>query len=74
MPAATISESPPSSNDSDSHVLAIMEDSQYPALSFNDYSEKPLSEQLEAIAVVGMGKCGENWRFFFFFLLDDSFS
>ncbi|KAK0616599.1 KR domain-containing protein [Immersiella caudata] len=28
---------------------------EYPAASFPDYSEKPLSEQLEPIAVVGMG-------------------
>lgn len=43
-----------SSDNSDSDVLAI-EDSQYPAPLFNFYSEKPLSEQLEPIAVVGMG-------------------
>ena len=28
---------------------------EYPAMSFPGYSEKPLSEQLEPIAVVGMG-------------------
>lgn len=56
-----------SSDISDSHVLAI-EDSQYPAQSFNDYSEKPLSEQLEAIAVVGMGMLKKSA------LLDNSLS
>jgi hypothetical protein len=35
---------------------SIIDDLQYPALSFPGYSEKPLSEQLEPIAVVGMGK------------------
>lgn len=30
---------------------------QYPAASFPGYAEKPLNEQLEPIAVIGMGKC-----------------
>lgn len=34
----------------------VLEDFEYPALSFPSYAEKPLSEQLEPIAVVGMGK------------------
>jgi hypothetical protein len=34
----------------------VLEDMQYPALSFPGYSEKPISKQLEPIAVIGMGK------------------
>jgi hypothetical protein len=34
----------------------IHDDLSYPALSFPGYGEKPLSEQLEPIAVVGMGE------------------
>ncbi len=34
----------------------VIDDIEYPALSFPGYSEKPLGEQLEPIAVVGMGK------------------
>jgi hypothetical protein len=34
----------------------IVNDDAYAANSFPGYSEKPLSEQLEPIAVVGMGK------------------
>lgn len=33
-----------------------VDDHSYPALSFPGYAEKPLSEQLEPIAVIGMGK------------------
>lgn len=33
----------------------VIDDVEYPALSFPGYAEKPLSEQLEPIAVVGMG-------------------
>lgn len=33
----------------------VMDDGEYPAVNFPGYSEKPLSEQLEPIAVVGMG-------------------
>ena len=33
----------------------IVYDDEYPAVSFPDYHEKPLSQQLEPIAVVGMG-------------------
>ena len=29
----------------------------YPAAAFPGYAEKPLNEQLEPIAVVGMGEC-----------------
>ena len=36
--------------------LAIVSDEEYAANFHDDYSEKPLSEQLEPIAVVGMGK------------------
>lgn len=35
----------------------VLQDLQYPALSFPGYSEKPISKQLEPIAVVGMGEC-----------------
>lgn len=38
----------------DSHS-GVMENFEYPALSFPGYSEKPLSEQLEPLAVVGLG-------------------
>ncbi len=34
----------------------IVDNDNYPALSFPDYAEKPLTEQLEPIAVIGMGK------------------
>ena len=34
----------------------IIDDNDYVALDFEGYAEKPLSEQLEPIAVVGMGK------------------
>ena len=34
----------------------IIENDDYPALSFPGYSEKPLTEQLQPIAVIGMGK------------------
>ena len=42
----------------DDHVdsAQIINNENYPALSFPDYAEKPLVEQLEPIAVVGMGK------------------
>ncbi|KAL5371652.1 hypothetical protein DPSP01_014110 [Paraphaeosphaeria sporulosa] len=33
----------------------VIDDAAYPAVSFPDYAEAPLSEQLEPIAVVGMG-------------------
>lgn len=35
--------------------LQVMDDVNYPAVRFPGYSEKPLSQQLEPIAVVGMG-------------------
>lgn len=34
----------------------IIDSNDYPALPFPGYTEKPLNEQLEPIAVVGMGK------------------
>lgn len=37
----------------------VIDDAAYPAVSFPDYAEAPLSEQLEPIAVVGMGKLHE---------------
>ena len=40
----------------------VIDDVEYPALSFPGYAEKPLSEQLEPIAVVGMGNNGEGYR------------
>lgn len=33
--------------------------SDYPAVTFPDYAEKPLDEQLEPIAVIGMGKLNQ---------------
>lgn len=36
--------------------------SDYPAVNFPDYAEKPLDEQLEPIAVVGMGKSEYSLR------------
>ncbi|KAK8029899.1 polyketide synthase [Apiospora rasikravindrae] len=36
-------------------VSSVGSDDEYPALSFPGYAEKPLDEQLEPIAVVGMG-------------------
>ncbi|KAI4159807.1 MAG: hypothetical protein LQ342_006318 [Letrouitia transgressa] len=48
-----------SSSDGQRRSLAgsnqIVDDDEYPAVSFPGYAEKPLSEQLEPIAVVGMG-------------------
>jgi len=38
----------------------IISDAKYAAASFLNYSEKPLSEQLEPIAVVGMGKTSSS--------------
>jgi hypothetical protein len=35
---------------------AILDQDDYAAKSFPEYAEKPLEEQLEPIAVVGMGK------------------
>ncbi|MCJ1261266.1 hypothetical protein MMC22_001130 [Lobaria immixta] len=60
MPALISEQRPPGSlkdvaSDGDSIHLRIVEDFEYPAMSFAGYSEKPLSEQLEPIAVVGMG-------------------
>lgn len=49
-----------SSSDGQRRSLAgpnqIVDDDEYPAVSFPGYAEKPLSEQLEPIAVVGMGQ------------------
>ncbi|KMU81132.1 lovastatin nonaketide synthase [Coccidioides immitis RMSCC 3703] len=44
-----------SSNDHYSSVTSVVSDYEYPASSIPGYGEKPLSEQLEPIAVVGMG-------------------
>ena len=46
------------SNDDSSSISStgLHDDLSYPALSVPDYGEKPLSEQLEPIAVVGMGE------------------
>lgn len=40
----------------------IIDPEDYPAVNFPGYSEKPLNEQLEPIAVIGMGK--DNIRTF----------
>jgi hypothetical protein len=55
MPASTRHQSSSGSSEDSSSQFRFSEDSEYPALSFADYSEKPISEQLEPIAVVGMG-------------------
>lgn len=39
----------------------IVNDLDYAAISFPGYAEKPLSEQLEPIAVVGMGKSSHQY-------------
>ncbi|EER28768.1 polyketide synthase, putative [Coccidioides posadasii C735 delta SOWgp] len=44
-----------SSKDDYSSVTSVVSDYEYPASSIPGYGEKPLSEQLEPIAVVGMG-------------------
>jgi hypothetical protein len=41
----------------------VVDDVDYPALSFPGYAEKPLGEQLEPIAVVGMGKHARSLSF-----------
>ena len=50
------SSSDDSSIDSRAHGSQIIDNDNYPALSFPGYTEKPLDEQLEPIAVVGMGE------------------
>ena len=40
--------------------LQIFDDSEYPGQSLPGYKERPLSQQLELIAVVGMGKLAMN--------------
>jgi hypothetical protein len=60
MPGLTFDRS--SSSSSGSTPLSTPEnegfvsDMQYPAVSFPGYAEKPLSQQLEPIAVIGMGE------------------
>jgi hypothetical protein len=60
MPALTRRSSSLSSFASDDSALSkeftIVSDEDYAANFQNEYAEKPLSEQLEPIAVVGMGK------------------
>ncbi|KAK4243208.1 hypothetical protein C7999DRAFT_36471 [Corynascus novoguineensis] len=53
-PRVTFS-SPPSSASSSVNLAQHGDTSEYAATSFPDYAEKPLYEQLEPIAVVGMG-------------------
>jgi hypothetical protein len=50
--------------DGNSSESEIIDPVDYPAVSLPGYSEKPLNEQLEPIAVVGMGK--ENVSSYFF--------
>ena len=45
-----------SSGEISAHGSQIIGNDEYPALSFPGYAEKPLTEQLEPIAVIGMGK------------------
>ena len=42
-------------SDSSHRSSLHVDDNAYPAIDFDGYKEKPLSEQLEPIAVVGMG-------------------
>jgi len=49
------SSSKSASVDGSSDSAPIINNDNYPALSFPGYAEKPLAEQLEPIAVVGMG-------------------
>lgn len=44
-----------SHSNNDGSQPRVIEDIEYPALLFPGYSEKPLSEQLEPLAVIGMG-------------------
>ncbi len=52
-----VSSSSDEASDDDSALNPnIIDNDDYPALSFPGYDEKPITEQLEPIAVVGMGK------------------
>lgn len=52
------SSSDESSDSSPARGSRIVDNDDYPALAFPGYTEKPLTEQLEPIAVVGMGMIG----------------
>ncbi|KAK8102439.1 KR domain-containing protein [Apiospora sp. TS-2023a] len=53
--SSTSSASAPSELGDSARENGILDDKDYPALAFDGYAESPLSEQLEPIAVVGMG-------------------
>lgn len=53
------SSSPSSSEEGSGYLIGtpyLQDTDKYPAISFPGYAEKPLDEQLEPIAIVGMGK------------------
>lgn len=52
----------PRANEQGSSRNSVVEDD-YVATSFPGYAEKPLEEQLEPIAVVGMGKLNSAMEF-----------
>ncbi|KAI4268067.1 MAG: hypothetical protein LQ337_008059 [Flavoplaca oasis] len=53
--ASSSSSSSPERKNNHANGTHIVYDDEYPAVSFPNYHEKPLSQQLEPIAVVGMG-------------------
>ncbi|KAL8982100.1 MAG: hypothetical protein Q9205_003293 [Flavoplaca limonia] len=53
--ASSSSSSSPERRNNHANGTHIVYDDEYPAVSFPNYHEKPLSQQLEPIAVVGMG-------------------
>ena len=54
--SSSSSERSSSSEGGEAGNAQVIDDGDYPGLSFPGYTEKPLGEQLEPIAVVGMGK------------------
>lgn len=54
--SSSSSERSSSSESVEAGNIQVIDDGDYPALFFPGYAEKPLGEQLEPIAVVGMGK------------------
>lgn len=53
--SSSSSSSSPERRNNHADGIHIVYDDEYPAVSFPGYHEKPLSQQLEPIAVVGMG-------------------
>lgn len=54
--SSSSSELSSSSESAEAGIAQVVDDGDYPALSFPGYAEKALGEQIEPIAVVGMGK------------------